>query len=187
MRSYGVHLREISQKKLRISILYISLKRVHLRLQQCLISQGPVSLQIMLREVSTMYGKLCHFFSMQIELEFKSIGQWMVLSFSKNFVLFHCSLGFVNLLNQLDGSGKKINLIWCTDCQSSWSCLASFMSCCQYIRGGGTNTLLISLSRNFFVLPKYLLNYLNHFHIWQGSLQLSCSDSCQIWMWYLIG
>ena len=34
---------------------------------------------------------------------------------------------------------------------------------------------------------KYLLHPLNHIHIWQVSLQLSCSDTCQIWMWYWIG
>ena len=26
--------------------------------------------------------------------------------------------------------------------------------------------------------------FLDHFHIWKASLQLCCSDTCQIWMWH---
>ena len=38
-----------------------------------------------------------------------------------------------------------------------------------------------------FFLAKYTLSYsLNHIYIWQVSLQLSCSDTCQIWMWYSV-
>ena len=33
-------------------------------------------------------------------------------------------------------------------------------------------------------LLKYCLPIKYHIHIWQESLQLSCSDSCQIWMWF---
>ena len=35
----------------------------------------------------------------------------------------------------------------------------------------------------FFWIIKNRLPYQYHIHIWQLSLQLSCSDSCQIWMW----
>ena len=31
----------------------------------------------------------------------------------------------------------------------------------------------------------YLLDKLNHIHIWQVSPQLSCGDTCQIWIRYL--
>ena len=45
---------------------------------------------------------------------------------------------------------------------------------------------LIHLSiQKMFAFPKYLLGSLNHIHIWQVSQQLSCCDTCQIWMWYL--
>ena len=37
------------------------------------------------------------------------------------------------------------------------------------------------------LLQKYLLDSLNHIHIWQMSQQLSCGDTCQIWMWYSMG
>ena len=33
---------------------------------------------------------------------------------------------------------------------------------------------------------KYLLDVLNHFHIWQVSPQLSCGDTCEIWNWYVV-
>ena len=36
------------------------------------------------------------------------------------------------------------------------------------------------------MLQKYLLNSLNHIHIWQVSPQLSCGDTCQVWMLHLI-
>ena len=32
----------------------------------------------------------------------------------------------------------------------------------------------------------YLLDSLLRIHIWQVSPQLSCGDTCQIWMWYSI-
>ena len=35
----------------------------------------------------------------------------------------------------------------------------------------------------FSALPKYMLAIEYHVHIWQVSPQLSCGDSCQIWMW----
>ena len=41
---------------------------------------------------------------------------------------------------------------------------------------------------NFFVskIVKYLLDYLNHIHIWQVPPQLRCDDTCQIYTWYSI-
>ena len=36
---------------------------------------------------------------------------------------------------------------------------------------------------NFSASPKYMLAIEYHTHIWQVSLQLSCGDTCQIWMW----
>ena len=45
---------------------------------------------------------------------------------------------------------------------------------------------LISPQANFSILPKYLLDYLHHIHIWQVSPQLSCGNTCQIWTWYTI-
>ena len=30
-----------------------------------------------------------------------------------------------------------------------------------------------------------MFDLLNHIHIWQVSLQLGCSDTCQIWKWYI--
>ena len=36
-------------------------------------------------------------------------------------------------------------------------------------------------------MAKYKLDTLNHVHICQVSLQLSCVDTCQIWMWYDTG
>ena len=37
---------------------------------------------------------------------------------------------------------------------------------------------------NFSELSKYWLPMEYHVHIWQMSLQLSCGDICQIWMWF---
>ena len=34
----------------------------------------------------------------------------------------------------------------------------------------------------FSALPKHMLTIDYHFYIWQMSLQLSCDDTCQIWM-----
>ena len=45
---------------------------------------------------------------------------------------------------------------------------------------------LISPQANFSILPKYLLDYLHHMHIWQVSPQLSCGNTWQIWTWYTI-
>ena len=36
---------------------------------------------------------------------------------------------------------------------------------------------------NFSASPKYMLAIEYHIHIWQVSPQLSCRDTCQIWMW----
>ena len=45
----------------------------------------------------------------------------------------------------------------------------------------------ISLLGKFSVLQHYLLDALNHIHIWQVSPQLLCWDTCQTWIWYSIG
>ena len=37
---------------------------------------------------------------------------------------------------------------------------------------------------NFFILQKYMLDSLNHVHIWRVLPQLSCGDLCQICTWY---
>ena len=37
---------------------------------------------------------------------------------------------------------------------------------------------------NFSTSPKYMLAIGCHFHIWQVSPQLSCGDTCQIWIWF---
>ena len=36
---------------------------------------------------------------------------------------------------------------------------------------------------NFSASPKYMLAIVYHVHIWQVLPQLSCGDTCQIWMW----
>ena len=40
-----------------------------------------------------------------------------------------------------------------------------------------------SISKIFSILQKYLLDLLNHIHVWRLSPQLS---TCQVWMWYSI-
>ena len=35
----------------------------------------------------------------------------------------------------------------------------------------------------FSASPKYMLAIVYHIHIWQVLPQLSCGDTCQIWMW----
>ena len=40
--------------------------------------------------------------------------------------------------------------------------------------------------KQFFVLQRYLLHYLNHIHIWQVSQQLGCDDTCSIQTWYFM-
>ena len=53
--------------------------------------------------------------------------------------------------------------------------------------GGGTKAhTLIPRFRDIPNFVKNMLDSLYHFHIWQVSLQRSCSDTCQIWKWYLI-
>ena len=37
---------------------------------------------------------------------------------------------------------------------------------------------------NFSTLPKYMLAIEYHVHIWQVLPQLSCGDTCQIWIWF---
>ena len=64
-----------------------------------------------------------------------------------------------------------------------------FVSVSQHILLWGLPKLclFIFLLGIFLILQNCFLNSLNHIHIWQVSLQLSCSDTCQIWMWYSIG
>ena len=52
--------------------------------------------------------------------------------------------------------------------------------------GVTTATFVCFSVSKIFNLAKYLLDYFNHIYIWQVPLQLSCSDTCQIWMWYSI-
>ena len=52
-------------------------------------------------------------------------------------------------------------------------------------RVGVTHNLFINLSvRDVSEFDEYLLYLWNHIPIWQVSPQLSCGDTCQIWMWY---
>ena len=37
---------------------------------------------------------------------------------------------------------------------------------------------------NFSALSKHTLDIKYHVYIWQVSPQLSCGDTCQIWMWF---
>ena len=43
--------------------------------------------------------------------------------------------------------------------------------------------ILFHFFHSFSGLSKHYLPIEYHIHIWQVSLQLSCSDTCQIWMW----
>ena len=60
--------------------------------------------------------------------------------------------------------------------------------CYRSRMGGGGGVIsqfpLFHYFLNFSVSPKYTLAIENHVHIWQVSLQLRCSDTCQIWMWH---
>ena len=42
----------------------------------------------------------------------------------------------------------------------------------------------IPLFSQFYRITKHWLPIKYHIHIWQVSLQLSCSDTCQIWKWF---
>ena len=44
----------------------------------------------------------------------------------------------------------------------------------------------ISLLGKFSILQKDMLQFWNHIHIWQMSLQLNCGNACQIWTRYSI-
>ena len=50
-----------------------------------------------------------------------------------------------------------------------------------YYQGWGLPKLHTSISQINFILQQYQLEPLNHIYIWWVSLQLSCSDTCQIW------
>ena len=45
---------------------------------------------------------------------------------------------------------------------------------------------LISLQAKFSILPKCLFMSLNRIHISKVLLEMSCGDTCQIWIWYSI-
>ena len=50
-----------------------------------------------------------------------------------------------------------------------------------WIRGGGNSALFVHFSiRAICGLANYQLNLLNHIHIWQVAMQLSCGDICCI-------
>ena len=49
----------------------------------------------------------------------------------------------------------------------------------QYWGGVGGLMLHLLILLSMFIV----LYHLNHIHIWRMSLQLSCSDTCQICMW----
>ena len=53
-------------------------------------------------------------------------------------------------------------------------------------RGGGYlfNFLPSVIFPNFSAFSKHWLLIEYHIHIWQVSPQLSCGDTCQIWMWF---
>ena len=56
------------------------------------------------------------------------------------------------------------------------------------VRGGTeANFADFSVKSNSAFCKKYLLGLLYHIHIWQVSPQLSCDDTCQIWVWYVTG
>ena len=44
--------------------------------------------------------------------------------------------------------------------------------------------LLISPLQQISIYQNSRLDALNHVHIWQMSPQLSCNDTCLLWMWY---
>ena len=59
-------------------------------------------------------------------------------------------------------------------------------------RGPGLGVTLKAHFIKFFrkicpILEKYHLEHLNHIHIWQVLPQLSCRNTCQVWMWDSIG
>ena len=56
---------------------------------------------------------------------------------------------------------------------------------CHYCSGVGVTKPIafVPLFSNFSSSPKYTLANEYHVHIWQVSPQLSCGDTCQIWMW----
>ena len=65
------------------------------------------------------------------------------------------------------------NFLWFFRSESQWFWLLKYPS-------------LISPLGIFPVWQKCFLYPLNHILTWQVSLQLSCRDTCQIWMWYSI-
>ena len=60
-----------------------------------------------------------------------------------------------------------------------WPCIFS------YLQGWGLLSpfLLFHYFPNFSASLNYMLAIEYHIHIWQVSPQLSCGDTCQIWMW----
>ena len=50
---------------------------------------------------------------------------------------------------------------------------------------GVTKASFVNFSvSKIFDIAKVLSHSLNHIHIWQVSPQLSCGNTCSIWMWY---
>ena len=49
---------------------------------------------------------------------------------------------------------------------------------------GGLESKTIPLFSQFFIITKQWVPTEYHIHIWQVSLQLCCSDTCQIWLWF---
>ena len=55
----------------------------------------------------------------------------------------------------------------------------------QNYRGGGyLANFLHSVIFQFFIIVKHTLAVKYRIYIWQVSPQLSCGDTCQIWMWF---
>ena len=54
---------------------------------------------------------------------------------------------------------------------------------------GGTKLLALFFFHygQFLFGNNYKINCLNYIHIWQESQQLSCGNTCEIWMWYTTG
>ena len=46
---------------------------------------------------------------------------------------------------------------------------------------------VITLLGKIWIMHKCKFYHINHGHVWQVSLHVSCRNSCQIWMWYSVG
>ena len=90
----------------------------------------------------------------------------LVFKFSR---LVYCSLNIM-FRNSLSLNGI---LIVCQSTSLEWGVLKVW--------------LIDSLPWMFIILQKHMVFPFNHIHNWQVSPQLSCGDTCQIWMWYATG